>query len=163
MSAIRFFFLKFDPLRNFVYNPKESLSFDGETGPYIEYSYARINSIFRKLKDKENIDIKDINSNNYFKNINIELLSEKNEFKIVKTLDKFPSIIVDAAKNFKPSIITHYLLELAQQFNEFYHSNQILSLEDKELIRARIYLIYNVQIILKIGLNLLHIQEIDEM
>ena len=49
MSAIRFFFLKYDPLRNFVFNPKESLAFDGETGPYIEYSNARINSIFRKL------------------------------------------------------------------------------------------------------------------
>ena len=164
MSAIRFFFLKFDPLRNFVYNPKESLSFDGETGPYIEYSYARINSIFRKLKDKENIDIKDTEElNKYFQNINIELLSEKNEFEIVKTMDKFPTVVIDAAKSFKPSMITHYLLELAQQFNEFYHSNQILSLEDKELIRVRIYLIYNIQIILKIGLNLLHIQEIDEM
>ncbi len=164
MSAIRFFFLKFDPLRNFVYNPRESLSFDGETGPYIEYSHARINSIFRKFKDKENIDIKNINdAKEYFNHVDIELLSQKNEFELVKTMDKFPLLVLEAAKSFKPSMIAHYLLELAQQFNEFYHSNQILSLDDKELIKARLYLIYNVQIILKIGLNLLQIQEIDEM
>jgi len=159
LSAIRFFFLKFDPLRNFVYNPKESLSFDGETGPYIEYSHARINSIFRKLKDKE--EIADIEK--YLHGAHNGLLTEKNEFEIVKTLDKFPAVVEDSAKNFKPSNIAHYLLELAQQFNEFYHSNPILSVDDKELMKARLYLIYNIQIVLKIGLNLLHIQEIDEM
>jgi arginyl-tRNA synthetase len=159
LSAIRFFFLKFDPLRNFVYNPKESLSFEGETGPYIEYSYARINSIFKKLREKE--DVEDVEK--YMHGAHIGLLIEKNEFEIVKTLDKFPAVVEDAAKDFKPSNIAHYLLELAQQFNEFYHSNPILSVEDKELMKARLYLIYNIQIVLKIGLNLLHIQEIDEM
>jgi arginyl-tRNA synthetase len=159
LSAIRFFFLKFDPMRNFVYNPKESLNFEGETGPYLEYSYARINSIFRKLNDKEEIT----DTEKYIHGTDVSLLTEKNEFEIVKTLDKFPDVVEDAAKNFKPSSIAHYLLELAQQFNEFYHSNQILNVEDKELMKARLYLIYNIQIVLKIGLNLLNIQEIDEM
>jgi len=159
LSAIRFFFLKFDPMKNFVYNPKESLSFEGETGPYIEYSYARINSIFKKFRDKESVD----NIEKYIHNAHNGLLIEKNEFEIVKTLDKFPQIVEDSAKNFKPSSIAHYLLELSQQFNEFYHANPILSSEDKELMKARLYLVYNIQIVLKIGLNLLHIQEIDEM
>jgi arginyl-tRNA synthetase len=159
MSAIRFFFLKFDPLRNFVYNPKESLSFEGETGPYIEYSHARINSIFKKFREKE--DIVDVEK--YVHGADTGLLVENNEFELVKTLDKFPACVESAAKDFKPSSITHYLLELAQQFNEFYHANPILSCEDKELMKARLYLIYNIQIVLKIGLNLLHIQEIDEM
>jgi len=158
-SAIRFFFLKFDPLRNFVYNPKESLSFEGETGPYIEYSHARINSIFKKLMEKE--DIEDIEK--YIHGAHTGLLTEKNEFEIIKTLDRFPAVIEDSAKSFKPSSIAHYLLELAQQFNEFYHANPILSSEDKELMKARLYLVYNIQIVLKIGLNLLNIQEIDEM
>jgi arginyl-tRNA synthetase len=161
LSAIRFFFLKFDPMKNFVYNPKESLSFEGETGPYIEYSHARINSIFKKLKEKEDIDRDKLEE--YFHRTNTTLLNEKNEFEMVKTLERFPSVIEDAAKDFKPSSIAHYLLELAQQFNEFYHANPILSCEDKELMKSRLYLIYNVQIILKIGLNLLHIEEIDEM
>jgi arginyl-tRNA synthetase len=159
MSAIRFHFLKFDPLKNFVYNPKESLSFDGETGPYIEYSHARINSIFKKLKDKE--DVEDIES--YVKHADISTLKEKNEFELVKILERFPKVIEDAADNLKPSSIAHYLLELAQQFNEFYHANPILSCEDEELMKARLYLIHNIQTVLKIGLNLLHIQEIEEM
>ncbi|MGV8141684.1 MAG: arginine--tRNA ligase [Candidatus Woesearchaeota archaeon] len=163
LSAIRFFFLKFDPLRNFVYNPKESLSFDGETGPYVEYSHARINSIFKKLKDKEDINIAEESLEKYFKHADISLLTEKNEFEIVKTLDRFPSVIDEAASDFKPSSIARYLLELAQQFNEFYHANPILSCEDNELMKARLYLIHNIQIVLKTGLNLLHIKEIDEM
>ena len=156
-----FFFLKFDPLKNFVYNPKESLSFDGETGPYIEYSHARINSIFKKLKDREDVNIDNLEE--YFKRVHVGLLTADNEFEIVKTLNKFPSIVQDSAKDFKPSIIAHYLLELAQQFNEFYHANPILSVDDKELMKARLYLIYNIQIVLKIGLNLLNIKEIAEM
>jgi arginyl-tRNA synthetase len=142
-----------------VYNPKESLSFEGETGPYIEYSHARINSIFRKLGEKEDIS----NIREYVHNANVSLLKEANEFEIIKTLERFPVVVDDAAKNLKPSSIAHYLLELSQKFNEFYHANPILSVDDKELMKARLYLIYNIQIVLKIGLNLLNIREIDEM
>jgi arginyl-tRNA synthetase len=158
LAAVRFFFLKFDPLKNFVYNPKESLSFDGETGPYIEYSYARINSVFKKFTEKESIN----NLDEYFKNVDISLLKESNEFELVKILDKFSNSVDDAAKNFKPSSVAHYLLELSQKFNEFYHANPILTSE-KNIMKSRLYLIYNVQIVLKIGLNLLNIQEIEEM
>jgi arginyl-tRNA synthetase len=116
------------------------------------------------LKDKEDIDVIDSEKlDEYFKKTHVARLTEKNEFEIVKTLEKFPSVVDDAAKNFKPSSIAHYLLELAQQFNEFYHANPILSVDDKELMKARLYLTRNIQIVLKIGLNLLHIQEIDEM
>jgi len=159
MAAIRFFFLKFDPLKNFVFNPKESLNFDGETGPYIEYGYARINSIFKKFEGKE--DVSDLKK--YFQNTDVSTLKEKNEFELVKILDRFPSTVKDAAKDFKPSSITHYLLELTQAFNEFYHANSILNVDDKELMKARLYLIYNIRIVLKIGMNLLGIEEIDEM
>ena len=114
------------------------------------------------MKEKEDIEnVEDME--NYLHGAHIKLLTETNEFEIIKTLDIFPAIVMDAAKNFKPSSIAHYLLELAQQFNEFYHANQILNVEDKELMKARLYLIYNIQIVLKNGLNLLHIQEIDEM
>ena len=162
LSAIRFFFLKFDPMKNFVYNPKESLSFEGETGPYIEYSHARINSIFRKFCDKEDVDVKN-DPGNYFKDVDVSRLSEDNEFEIVKILDRFPQVVLDSAKDFKPSTIAHYLLELSQKFNEFYHANPILSVEDKGLMKARLYLIYNIQTVLKTGLGLLHIEAIDEM
>ena len=164
LSAIRFFFLKFDPLKNFVYNPKESLSFDGETGPYVEYSYARINSIFKKFSEKESISIHDADvMEKYFHDVEVSALNDDREFELVKTLDNFPSIICDAAKEFKPSMITRYLLDLSQKFNEFYHANPILNATDKELMKARLYLVYNIQIVLKIGLNILGITEINEM
>jgi len=153
MSAIRFFFLKFDPLRNFVFNPKESLAFDGETGPYIEYSYARINSIFRKLGE----DIE-----GYIKDADISLLNEKNEFELAKILANYPKIIDQAARELKPSLIAHYVLGLAQSFNEFYHANPILISEEK-LRKARLYLIYCIQLVMKSAMKLMHIEEIDEM
>ncbi|HYD03325.1 MAG TPA: arginine--tRNA ligase, partial [Alphaproteobacteria bacterium] len=164
MSAIRFFFLKFDPLRNFVYNPKESLSFDGETGPYVEYSYARINSIFRKFSERENIDLSDKSSSeNYFKHVDSKLLAQANELELVKMLDKFPSVVKSAADDFKPSNIARYLLDLSQKFNEFYHSNQILNSPDKELMKSRLYLIFNIHTVLKKGLELLNISVVEEM
>lgn len=144
MGAVRFFFLKFDPMRNFVFNPKESLSFEGETGPYIQYAYARINSILRKNEHK-------ISTANY------ELLKTKEEQQLIKNISEFPNIVSMAAKSYKPSIITNHLLELAQTFNEFYHKSSILKSEPK-LRDARLILIRVVAQVLKNGLALLGIE-----
>jgi arginyl-tRNA synthetase len=151
LSAIRFFFLKYDPLRNFVFNPKESLSFDGETGPYIEYSNARINSIFKKLSEEFIPEKSDVS-----------LLNEETEFALVRLLSQYPEIIDKAANELKPSIICRYLVDLAQKFNEFYHLNPVLN-TDKELMNARLTLIHCVQIVLKSGMELLNITPIEEM
>ena len=129
------------------------MSFDGETGPYIEYCYARINSIFRKLES---------NIEKYIQNSDVSFLKEKNEFEMVKELAKYPLIIEESATNFKPSIIAHYMLGLAQKFNEFYHANPILS-SDEDTKKARLYLIYCVQTVLKSSMKLLNIEEIYEM
>ena len=158
MSALRFFFLKFDPLRNFVFNPKESVSFDGETGPYIEYSYARINSIFRKLaKDKEVTDIE-----SFIAHPDYPVLNAANELSIIKLLDTYPATIEAAANEFKPSLIAHYLLELTQKFNEFYHANPVLNAEEK-VMKARLSLIYCIREVLASGMKLLGIEAIEEM
>ncbi|MFA5797830.1 MAG: arginine--tRNA ligase [Candidatus Woesearchaeota archaeon] len=158
MSALRFFFLKFDPLRNFVFNPKESVSFDGETGPYIEYSYARINSIFRKLaKDKEVTDIE-----SFIAHPSLELLIETNELELVKILAKYPQVIESSAFEFKPSTLARYLLELTQKFNEFYHAHPILIAEEK-VMKARLALIYCIREVLSSGMKLLGIEPIEEM
>jgi arginyl-tRNA synthetase len=156
LSAIRFFFLKYDPMRNFVFNPKESLSFDGETGPYIEYSNARINSIFKKLKES--------NTQEEFnpEKSDITLLKGDNEFALARLLSQYPETIDKAATEMKPSIICRYLIELGQKFNEFYHSNPILNAE-RDLRDARLTLIYAVQLILKSGMELLQIVPIEEM
>jgi arginyl-tRNA synthetase len=153
MSALRFFFIKHDPARNFVFNPKESLSFDGETGPYVEYGYARINSIFKKAE---------INPEIAMHGAEVSYLKEQNEFELVKILDRYPVMIAESAAHLKPSMIAHYLLELTQKFNEFYHANPILTSEEA-VKKARLYLIYCIQIVLKSGMTLLHIDTIDEM
>lgn len=151
LAAIRFFFLKYDPLKNFIFNPKESLSFDGETGPYIEYSNARINSIFKKLQERFNPEDSDVT-----------LLKEDNEIALVKLLLQYPEVIEKAATEMKPSLICRYLIELAQKFSEFYHANPVLNAE-KGLKDARLTLIYCVRIVLQSGMELLNIHPIEEM
>ncbi len=150
MSALRFFILKFNPRSDFIFNPKESISFEGETGPYIQYCYARIESIFNKSKEK--IDL----------NINFELLSHEKELILIKQLNYFPEVIETTATSYGIHLLPQYLLSLCQDFNSFYASCQVIS-ENKELERARLLLIKCVQIIIKIGLNLLGIETLEEM
>ncbi len=155
IAALKFGMLKFDNTTMIVFDMDEWIKFEGETGPYVEYSYARINSIFKKseLTDEE---IKKLI------HADISLLKENSEFELTKKLSKFPEIISQSADYFKPSIIARYLIELCQKFNEYYHATQIL-VEDAELKKSRLYLLHCVKEILKQGLNLLGIEEIEEM
>lgn len=150
MSAIKFFILKFDSLKDFIYNPKESLSFDGETGPYVQYTHARCASILRKYSDEVISDI------------DYSLLDTEEDKKIMKLLEEFPKCIENAALEYKPSIITRNLLDLSQAFNEYYHKHKIIQ-EDKDLERARLLLVASVKQILKNGLALLGISAPEEM
>ncbi len=157
-SALKFGMLKYDTNRIIVFDFDEWLSFDGETGPYIEYSYARINSIFRKLaKEKEIVAIEE-----FVLHADATLLQQSNEIELVKTLAKYPQVVENAAKEFKPSTIAHYLLGLTQQFNEFYHANPILTAEE-HVMKARLLLIYCIRFVLQSGMDLLGFEAIEEM
>lgn len=147
-GAVRFFFLKNDALKNFVFNPKESLSFEGETGPYVQYTHARICSILRKENFSEEVDF--------------EKLQEDEEKQIVKEIGAFPEIILRSAKELKPNYIAHQLLALSQAFNSYYVKHKIIQ-EDKELQNARLWLINNVRETLVKGLYLLGIEAPEEM
>jgi len=172
MAAIRFFFLKFDPPKNFVYNPKESLSFEGETGPYVLYAYARICSIFSKLgekpgqkdnaghKGRQGLQKADISAD--LSHADLSLLTTEPDRKLVTTLSAFKDIAEEAAARRKPSLLAHYLFELATAFTEYYHLNPILK-ENPELRDARLALIDCVRTVLKTGLNLLDIEVLEEM
>ncbi len=160
LSAIRFFFLKHDPLKNFVFNPKESLSFDGETGPYVEYTYARINSVFKKFA-VQNSDESEKRSA-YLLHAPLETLTESNEFELIKLLSGYSDIIKTSAQDLKPSTIARYLLDVSQAFNGFYHQNPILT-APKDVMAARLALCACVQHVLHSGLTLLNIEPIDEM
>jgi arginyl-tRNA synthetase len=149
LGAIRFFILKTDPGKDMLYDPKESVSFEGETGPYVLYTYARLSSIIRK-------------SEKLPKKVDYSLLKSDIEHKIVKQLSIFPQIISDAAHNYKPHLLTRYLLDLSQLANEFYHNSPILK-EEKALQEARLVLIECVRNLIKHGLSLMDIDVLERM
>ena len=150
LSALKFFILKYNPIKGFIFIPDESISFEGETGPYIQYCYARIASIILKSELKLSMDI------------DWNLLNHEKESNLIKQLTYFPEIIDSAEKTYSIHLIPQYLLSLCQSFNSFYSSCQVIS-EDKELEKARLLLIKCVQIVIKIGLNILGIETLDQM
>ncbi|MHA1149650.1 MAG: arginine--tRNA ligase [Promethearchaeota archaeon] len=150
MSALRFFILKYNPKSDFIFNPKESISFEGETGPYIQYCYARIQSIISKSTEEISLDV------------DFLLLKHEKELKLIKQLNYFPEIVERAIETYGIHLIPQYLLTLCQAFNSFYSTCIVIS-ENKDLERVRLLLIWCVQIVIKIGLNLLGIETLEEM
>ena len=148
MGALKFFILKYDSHKDMTYNPEESLSFSGETGPYVQYTYSRICSIFRKTKEKPAL--------------NPEMLSENLEKQLIFKLQNYENVIKKAASNYKPNMICSYLLELSQLTTQYYHEHQIIS-EDKKLEASRLFLLDKVRETLKHGLKVLDINVLEEM
>ena len=147
-GAIKFFLLRTDAARNMVFNPEESLSFEGETGPYVQYTHARACSILRKGKK--------------IGKVNLNLLNNQQEHQLVKLLAEFPQKIQEAAEQYKPHIICHYLVTLSQAFNEFYHAHSVIS-DDIDLMNARLLLVDSVRQVLENGLDLLGIKAPEAM
>ena len=150
MAALSFFILKFNPKSEFIFNPKESISFEGETGPYIQYCYARIESILTKSEEKIGLDIK------------WNLIKHEKELFLIKQLNYFPEMLDSITRNYNIHLIPQYLLTLCQAFNSFYSSCQVLS-DNKESEKTRLLLIRCVQIVIKIGLDILGINTLNQM
>ena len=148
LGALKFFLLKTDPAKDVIYDPKQSVSFEGETGPYVQYVYARISSILRKA------DI-DFDEADYDK-------LDKEEFKLLRTLANFPQSVKEAKRHYRPSIICRYLLDLCQEFNEYYHKVPVLKTEE-ETKKARLMLLEKIRSTIKEGLGLLRIDVLEEM
>jgi arginyl-tRNA synthetase len=151
MAAIKFSILKHDPLKNFVFDLQKSLEFEGDTGPYVLYSYVRIKSILKRYNHKIS------------KKINFSLLNTNLDKKVLNLLKDYKKVIINSARDYKPSLITNYLLELSSTFNKYYNQNPILNADNPERIKARILLIHSVSLILKSGLNLLGIDTVEKM
>ncbi len=148
-GALRFHLLRTDPSKDMTYDPKKSISFEGETGPYIQYVYARISSILKKNDDEISSDC------------NYDVLND-NEVKIIKKLSSFLDTINEAKTTMKPNYICRYLLDLCQLFNEYYHTTNILKAE-KEKKNLRLLLLERIRQTIKEGLELLHIETLEEM
>lgn len=148
-GALKFFILKYDPMKDFTYDPKESISFEGETGPYVQYAHARICSILKNVKKFEPEKIK-------------PEFNHKLELRLITLLSEFPNIVSAAAEQYKPSLVARYALDLAQAFNEFYHECPVLK-ADKKVMESRLVLIFCVKQVIKNALDLLGIQAPEEM
>lgn len=147
-SALRFFILKHDAKKDMVYNPKESLSFSGESGPYVQYTYARICSVIKKSGLKPSLKS--------------ELLSHDLEKQIAFEIFKYKDVLASASNSYKPSLVCTYLIDLSQLLTKYYHEVQIIN-EDKELESSRLYLLDKARFVLKDGLGVLGIEVVEEM
>ncbi len=154
LGAIKFYLSKSEATKDILFESDKAVSFDGETGPYIQYSYTRISSILKKGKSSVKKAL--------IKKVGYNLLKDKKEFNLVKELSIYPEIIKKAAKELKPHIVSNYIYQLAQTFNEFYHSCQCVS-RDGGLTDARLKLVAATSIVLKDGLKVLGIEAPENM
>ena len=155
MGALKYFILKVDARKNMTFNPKESIDFNGNTGPFIQYTYARIRSIMRKAAE-EGIKLE---SKLYDDNSQI---SEK-EIGLIQLLNGFRDVVSQAADDYNPSVIANYCYDLAKEFNQFYHDFSIMHEPSRELKLFRLVLAKNVGKILKLGMGLLGIELPERM
>jgi len=158
MAAIKFFILKYETEKDFVFDPVESLSFEWETGPYLQYSYARISSIINKANSEELIS----NRLKQQLDVGFSLLKEKEEKALLLKLAEFGSVIEKAGEEYKPNLLVRWCLELAKLFNNYYQKHKILW-DDEDLQNVRLFLINSVASVLKQWLNLLWIDVLEKM
>ncbi len=150
-GALKYFLLKVNPRNNIQFNPKEAISFEGATGPYIQYSHARIQSILRKAGKVS------------FDSVDFSLLGNKEEFFLAKQLYNFPSEVQKAAQEYNPARICEAAWQIAKELSRFYKENQVLRAETDPLRHARLFMICCTAQVLRNALRLLDINAPDRM
>ena len=154
MGALKYFILKVDARKNMLFNPEESIDFNGNTGPFIQYTYARIRSIMRKA-EAEGIVLPTVLPDTL-------PLNEK-EVQLIQKLNSFEAVVEQAGKDYSPSGIANYCYELTKDFNQFYHDYSILNAESGEAKTLRLALAKNVAKTIKNGMQLLGIEVPERM
>jgi arginyl-tRNA synthetase len=154
LGALKYFILKVDARKNMTFNPKESIDFNGNTGPFIQYTYARIQSVLRKAADG-GVAIPEVLANG------VEL-SEKEEGLIQMVAD-FAAIVKQAGTDYSPSIIANYVYDLVKEYNQFYHDFSILREDNEALKLFRLTLSANVAKVIRLGMGLLGMEVPDRM
>ena len=154
MGALKYFLLKVDAKKNMMFNPEESIDFNGNTGPFIQYTYARISSVLRKAEE-ENVSI----PNSFTENFGIS----SKEQSLIQRLSEYTAIIQQAGIEYSPSIIANYCYDLVKEFNQFYHDFSILREENTLLKQFRLMLSANVAKVIKSGMGILGIEVPERM
>lgn len=154
LGALKYFILKVDPRKNMTFNPKESIDFNGNTGPFIQYTYARIRSVLRKAEEL-----------GYRAQVQEQLadrLSDK-ELSLIKNLYEFPVVVKEAGNSYSPAVIANYVYELAKEYNQFYHDYSVLYETNSDLRDFRILLSDQTAKVIRTALYLLGIEVPERM
>ena len=149
MGALKYFMLKVDPRKRMLFDPKESIDFNGNTGPFIQYTYARIQS----LKRKHNAEVVMPSA--------VNITAKEQE--IIKLLTEFPAVIQEAAANYSPALVANYVYDLVKEYNTYYQNMAILTAESEELINFRLGLSVKVGEVIKTSMRLLGVNVPDRM
>jgi arginyl-tRNA synthetase len=154
MGALKYFILKVDARKNMLFNPEESIDFNGNTGPFIQYTHARIRSILRKAA-AEGIEVPETLTGDFEVN--------EKEIALIQKMNEFGAAVEQAGKDYSPSGIANYCYELTKEFNQFYHDYSILNAESTEQKTFRLVLAKNVAKIIRNGMALLGIEVPERM
>jgi len=154
LGALKYFILKVDPRKSMTFNPKESIDFNGNTGPFIQYTHARIKSVLRKAVD-QGIDFSSISDTGLS-------ISEKESY-LIQLITEFPSVVKLAGEEFSPALIANYIYDLVKEYNQFYHDFTILKEENLRLKQFRLVLSETTASIIKTGMLLLGIEVPERM
>lgn len=154
LGALKYFMLKVDPKKNMMFNPAESIDFNGNTGPFIQYTHARIKSIFRKAEEKNLA---------FSESASLDATISEKELSIIKTLGNFKNVVADASENYSPAVVANYVYDLAKEFNQFYHDSPILFEENSDLRNVRLAICDSVSSIIKKSMWLLGVDVPEKM
>lgn len=154
LGALKYYILKVDPRKNMLFNPEESIDFNGNTGPFIQYTHARIQSVLRKAR-KSGLHISP--------EIPDDLPLEVKEKELLKTISRFPTVVEEAGTGYSPAQLANYCYDLTKEFNQFYHDHSILNESDPDRRNFRLALSLTVVNILKNGMGMLGIELPDRM
>ena len=154
LGALKYFILKVDPRKSMTFNPKESIDFNGNTGPFIQYTHARIKSVLRKAVE-QGIDFSSIDDTQL-------VISEKESY-LIQLITEFPGVVKLSGEEFSPALIANYIYELVKEYNQFYHDFTILKEENLKLKQFRLVLSETTASIIKTGMLLLGIEVPERM
>jgi arginyl-tRNA synthetase len=154
LGALKYFIIKVDPKKTMLFNPKESIDFNGNTGPFIQYTHARIRSILRKAAEKGIA---------YSAETLPQVELSAKETRLIKLLNIFPQKVAEGAEAFSPAVIANYAYDIAKEFNQYYHETPILKEEDACLLNARLVLIDTLSSILRSAMGILGIELPERM
>ena len=150
LGALKYFLLKVDPRKNMLFNPKESIDFNGNTGPFLQYTYARIRSVLRKAGDINTAEIAKAHPN-------------EKEIALIQKLGDFPAVVAEAGNSLSPALIANYCFDLAKEYNQFYHDYSILKESDESVKALRLELSSVVARTLRSAAGLLGIEMPERM